>query len=409
MKAGQTLVGDDGKQVLLFPLPVLRVTQTSGPNSMSHCCGAPFDAVGNTAKATLYAPCNCHKIYQGSYSGGNTCTFVSDAQVHTPSGVGYVTFQFTHGDLLGNGSTYKQGQAIYTTGTLGMATGDHVHIDQSPKQNASFISSGITCSYGNLCWMLSGSTNPANIWYINGTTVSATGGLNWKSYNGGHEGSIGGGDGEGEILDWIIPVINSTPFTTSRPLDRAEMENNAKCFYGYMHLKYNWTLNACCGVLGNMQYESTINPNRWQGDNINSNPVATEGFGMVQWTPYTNITDFIKERGAWGDFQQYGNVECDRLQYEYETGIQWIPKPGYQMSWSDFVNSTGDPNYLGLAFLVNYERPANINQPQRGTAAQEWYDFLKNWVPVMPGEAEGGYRKEKKNNFWVYMKPWYAR
>ena len=403
MKAGQTLIGDDGKQVLLYPLPVLNVTQTSGPNSLSHCCGSPFDAVGQTANATLYAPCNCHKIYQGAYNGGNTCTFVSDAQVHTPAGVGYVTFQFTHGKLLGNGSTYKQGQPIYTTGTLGMATGDHVHIDQSLQKDAAFISSGITCAYGNLCYMLQGSTNPSRVFYINGTTVINSAGLAWKSYSGGHEGDIGGG----ETLDWIIPVVDSDPYNRSIPLTMEQMQNNAKCFYGYMSIKYGWSLNAICGILGNAQSESTINPNRWQGDYSGFNPVSTEGFGLVQWTPFTNITNWLKQKGYWGKFETYGNAECDKIQEELENNEQWITTSAYPMSFKEFSTSTADPGYLAWVFLANYERPADPQQPIRATQARQWYDFLKGWTPVLPGEAEGGGMRKPKTPFWVFMKPFY--
>lgn len=401
MKPGQTLVGPDGLQVCLYPLPQMNISQLSGPNSFSHCCGNPFDTVGATAKATLYAPCDCHVISTLGPAYGNWAIFVSDNAVHTPSGIGKVTFQFTHGDLLGNGSTYKQGEPIYTTGTYGNVTGDHCHIDQSLVPNDSFISWGITCGFGNLCYSLAHSCAPNVFWYVNDTQIIQTLGMKFQTYHGGTQGSIGG---SGPKLDWIIPVMDTSPATTSRQLSEGEALTNAKCFYGYMHITYGWTLEAVCGVLGNMWYESSVNPNRWQGDNINANPAGSEGFGLVQWTPYSKVTDWMKEQGAWGNYSTYGNVECDRLALEMQGQIEaWYSTSTYPMSSTDFINSTADPSYLAMVFLCNYERPLDSNQPFRGTKATEYYNLLKSWTPVLPGQNENGPGQNTKKQFWMFM------
>lgn len=188
MQAGQKLNTPDGKQVMLYPLTIVQLNQLSGPNEFSHCCGHAVDASGPTnSKDTLYAPCNCHKIYQGEYTKGNTCTFVSDEEVFTPKGLSYVTFQFTHGDLLGNGETYKQGEPIYTTGVLGFAYGDHVHMDQSLVKDDAFVSSGVTCKGGNLCYQLAHSTDITNVYFVNDTNIQNSLGLKFKTYEGGYE------------------------------------------------------------------------------------------------------------------------------------------------------------------------------------------------------------------------------
>lgn len=403
MRPGETLYTTDGVQVCLFPLPILNVTQSSSPTSLSHCCGHPFDCVGSTAGATLYAPCDCTKYYENDNSLGHSCSFVSTKPVQTPSGVGYVSFQFTHGNLLGNGTSYKQGQPIYTTGTLGQVTGDHVHIDQAKGQNIPMIYYGVTCAFGNPCYALQNSAQPNTIFYVNDTTISATGGLSWQTFQGG----TSGGGGEGDVLDWIIPVMETNPESTSRPLDRADMENNAKCFYGYMYIMYGWSLNAICGMLGNIQSESTVNPNRWQGDYQGFNPINTEGFGLVQWTPYTNMTDWLKSHGYWGNYQMYGQAECDKIQEELENNEQWIATATYPMSFEEFSKSTEDPGTLAIVFLANYERPLDPYQPIRATQAREWYDFLKDWDPVLPGEGEGPTTKKKKAKWIYYMRPYW--
>lgn len=405
MKPNSGLIGADGYQVCLYPLPVLSITQTSGPDSFSHCCGNPFDAVGSSAQATLYAPCDCTLYYRGTDAGGNTCSFTSDKRVITPSGLKYVSFQFTHGNLLGNGKTYKQGQPIYTTGIKGMVTGDHVHIDQALKANAPFINSGVVCSYGNQCWQLEGSVSSTRVFYINDTTVYNSAGLNFQTYKGGIPTTSP--DDEGEILNWIIPVIESDPYERSRILTDDEAENNAKCFYGYMSLKYGWTLNACCGVLGNAYWESSINPNRWQGDYKYTNPVNLEGFGLVQWTPWTKITTWLEDQGIWKDFPAYGNAQCERIQGEVDGKYeQWYDTPSYRMTFKEFTQSTQSPEYLVRAFFANYERgdPYVAHMDTRIEWANRLYSLLSSWTPVLPGSAQlpnrpGGRSHKSK---WIY-------
>lgn len=189
MKAGQTLIADDGHEVLLFPLSSLYITQTSSPSSFSHCCGHPFDCVGTVLKQSYYAPCTCVLYYANDASVGNSRSWVSKSEVWTPYGLGYFCFQFTHDNnppYSNIGQVVKQGQLIGHTGTAGFVTGDHVHIDQAVGKDVPMISSGITCSGGNLCYSLDGSIDPTKIWYMNGTDIRYTDGLDFKTYNGGH-------------------------------------------------------------------------------------------------------------------------------------------------------------------------------------------------------------------------------
>ena len=191
MKAGQTLLAEDGHEVLLFPLSSLYITQTSSPSSFSHCCGHPFDCVGTVLKQSYYAPCTCKLYYANDASVGNSRSWVSVDEVWTPYGLGFVSFQFTHDNspLYSNiGAVVKQGRLIGHTGTAGFVTGDHVHIDQAVGKNVPMVSSGITCQGGNLCYMLDGSIDPTKIWYMNGTDIRYTDGLTFEEYKGGNPG-----------------------------------------------------------------------------------------------------------------------------------------------------------------------------------------------------------------------------
>lgn len=149
-------------------------------------------------------------------------------------------------------------------------------------------------------------------------------------------------------------------------LSRTQMENNASILAEYF-LSQGWSLNAIAAMLGNMQTESSINPGIWQ-----SLKEFKGGYGLVQWTPYTNYSDW-----AGDNWQNNGNLECDRIIYEFKNGMQYYPTSDYPMTAAEFMVSTETPEYLAQVFLNNYERPADRNQPQRSIQAREWYNFLR--------------------------------
>ena len=51
-------------------------------------------------------------------------------------------------------------------------------------------------------------------------------------------------------------------------LSQTQMQENAIYIYDYMATKYNWTLNAVAGMLGNLESESTMNPARPQNNAV---------------------------------------------------------------------------------------------------------------------------------------------
>lgn len=177
----------------------------------------------------------------------------------------------------------------------------------------------------------------------------------------------------GPTSEWIIPGdINNT-----RPLTEEESKQNWLAFWSFFKAK-GWTANAVAGILGNSFYESTVNPNRWQGDVPFAQPVASQGYGLVQWTPWSKIIDWLKEKGYYPDVSKFGQGECERIQWEMENNQQWIATAAYPESFASFSKSTADPYTLAIEFLANYERPLDPNQPQRGTKAREIYNYIKD-------------------------------
>lgn len=112
----------------------------------------------------------------------------------------------------------------------------------------------------------------------------------------------------------------------------------------------------------------------------------------MQWTPYTKYTDWVQ-----GDPSTMDN-NISRIIYEVANNIQWISTSEYPLTFEEFTKSNDTPYNLALAFLANYERPADPNQPNRGTQANAWYEYLKGISPTpIP--------KERKKFPWIlYMK-----
>lgn len=163
--------------------------------------------------------------------------------------------------------------------------------------------------------------------------------------------------------------------TGNRYLTEDEMKNNAYLFYIRM-TEYGWTLNAVCGALGNIQSESGVNPGIWQ----NLYPDPANGYGLVQWTPSTNYTDWADSKGYEHDS---GDAQCECIATYTETLGQWIPTGApYNITWEEFYTSTQSPEHLASAFLRNFERPPNFDtEGTRRQQAREWWEYLSALDP----------------------------
>lgn len=180
-------------------------------------------------------------------------------------------------------------------------------------------------------------------------------------------------------------------------LDESEMQNNAYCFYSFM-FSYA-TLSAIAGMLGNMQRESTINPGVWQNlDEGNYNL----GFGLVQWTPATNYTDWAGENGyEIGD----GNGQCQWLISMTVSSGQWIATSQYPQSWDEFLAWNGSPEDAASIFLSNFERAGVEAEEERRQNARKWYNYLEGLDPIPPGPGS----ISRKFKPWVYLTAGYLR
>ena len=192
------------------------------------------------------------------------------------------------------------------------------------------------------------------------------------------------GDGGGTSLEWIFG---------NRYLGEEEQRNNAYVFYSNMFFR-GFTINAVAGLLGNIEAESTINPAIWQ-DLREGN--ISGGYGLVQWTPSTNYTNWANAHGY--DITD-GNYQCEWLDTQTTVSGQWIPTTLYPLSWEEFCISTDTPEELASAFLKNFERAGVEVEQERRENARKWYAYLQTLspYPIHPND-----RKKKKMPLYFYL------
>lgn len=182
-------------------------------------------------------------------------------------------------------------------------------------------------------------------------------------------------------------------------LSESKMKDNAQYILDYF-LDKGWTKNAICGMLGNMQRESTINPGIWQ--NLDEGNTSL-GFGLVQWTPSTKYFNWCDERNL-----PYDEMDSNlaRIEWELENNVQYISTDAYPESFEEFTQSEESPEYLASVFLHNYERAGVSAEEERRTNARKWFDTLEGggssstFTPRLSDEGiEGEYYWYEGNPF----------
>lgn len=186
--------------------------------------------------------------------------------------------------------------------------------------------------------------------------------------------------------------------SSSRALSASEMQVNAKYIFSYLSNE-GWSVNAIMALLGNMQAESSLNPGRWQSDDVGNTSL---GYGLVQWTPSTKYSNWCSEQGLNDPSEMDNNLK--RILYELENNIQWIATNSYNFSFKEFSTSSNKTiRALAKAFLLCYERPADQSesvQNYRADLAEDWFRYLKGETPDNPSGAIS--RKRKGYKFLLF-------
>lgn len=155
----------------------------------------------------------------------------------------------------------------------------------------------------------------------------------------------------------------------------AEMQDNAKEIYSI--LKDEWTLEAICGMLGNAQQESGLNPAQTQ----QNYPIGGDsgGYGLYQWDPPHNYKDWANANGH--DVTD-GYWQVIAMNTPIPAG-QYITTDKYPQSFDDFKQIT-DVELAVNIFLKNWERAGDAYLDRRIKYAKEWYVYLGGSLPPIP-------------------------
>lgn len=181
----------------------------------------------------------------------------------------------------------------------------------------------------------------------------------------------------------------------NRYLTESEMKNNADRVKSYLVSK-GWSYNAIAGLLGNMQSESTINPGIWQSLIENN---MSGGFGLVQWTPATNFTNWADSNGySWTD----GDAQLKWIDEVTTSFGQWIQTTDYPLTFEEFKTSSQSSEYLASAFLKNFERAGVEVEEQRRSQASSWYTYITGGSSEPDTPTPSIPKKRKKFNFILF-------
>lgn len=183
MLANHTYVGQNGKQNTVFPLEFMYLTQGEG-GSYSHAGTYAMDFQGMSAPSTrmyrcpYYAPVDLTLVAIAD-AANHSYVYTSNSEVNFIDGTyGYLTILVAHDDTSYSvGRVVGQGFELGKTGTYGVATGDHVHMEAKKGTYEGIVenSQGV--------WMLKNSTHIYDLLGVNDTVLLVTGGYNWREYS----------------------------------------------------------------------------------------------------------------------------------------------------------------------------------------------------------------------------------
>lgn len=163
-----------------------------------------------------------------------------------------------------------------------------------------------------------------------------------------------------------------------------EINNMVMAYVALKEADSTWTLEAICGVLGNMWRESHLNPGmREIGHSQNG--------GLVGWTPLTKWSHEASIRGIpWND----GDGQCEWVssgKYWHWNGAKWVLfdnhwVPGRMttpMTYSEYKQCTDSPEGCAKHFMQGYEGPSVPALAERQAKARYYYEYLLGNMPFM--------------------------
>ena len=183
MLANHSYIGSNGKQNAVFPLEFMYLTQGEFSNSTHKGMYAmDFQGMYNAStrryRCPYYAPVDLELVMIAD-SNSHAYVYTSLSEVNFIDGTsGYLTILVAHdNDTYNIGRRVSQGMELGKTGTYGIATGDHVHMEVKKGTYEGLI----TNEYG--ISMMKGETHIYDILGVNDTILLVDGSYNWQEFS----------------------------------------------------------------------------------------------------------------------------------------------------------------------------------------------------------------------------------
>lgn len=222
-------------------------------------------------------------------------------------------------------------------------------------------------------------------WIINNTTSAG------HTYSSGEHGDING------QLKKFTSAYGEYWSNHTLPKINAE-KRNVNAWYVKRSLQAKgFSLNAICGICGNMQAESGINPGVYEGWKLRAWPSVNFGVGLTQWTPSFKLCNWAKDNG---DLHIYDiETQCKYINWQADNNQQYSRTAHVPSSWGvvdvhtfrEFKVSTAPPYDLGANFFWYYEKPSDspTSAKARGNNAKYFYQLFTGEQPPGPGPGPG--------------------
>lgn len=355
----------NGVQYAMYPNPVMNITQTINGYYSHRGTNAIDDAQADSGISNGYAPCDMVCVatdYGDAY--GNAMFWQSTAPVMTRShGQQYITMMVIHDNTADAyvGLTVSQGQQLFSEGTAGNATGNHNHIEVALGQwtGTHYVASGGVTAWGTTVWMLPGNINPAEVFFVDDTTIINNGDLDWSSTSG------AGSTSCNFNTDQLIEERAVATFTVDQLNARVNDPNGEICRQyntgDSIEYHYKWVGNGhryICWYEGSNIIMVAVNGNEEGTEPWATFGEVTESVDLVEeegWAKYKVDEVVIRQNAYNGEIVGYASTDtvihyaykCVTSEHRYivyvQDGVNYYvacsPSTERSTEWCDFYDS----------------------------------------------------------------------
>lgn len=170
----------------------------------------------------------------------------------------------------------------------------------------------------------------------------------------------------------------------------AEAIQNAKAICDVLVPK-GWTIEAVCGMLGNIESESGYNPFRWQNDIVlpyGDSRITyqnSHAYGLCQFDPAGKYILYASNYDGYAPnySDRPGNPSDGKAQMLFiNDNADYYPTASYPLTYAQYKTATianYTIDYLTRTWFYNYER--GTWDANRVTAANYWWSVLSSYHP----------------------------